>query len=111
MIDKLWSPGRNTVPWHDKLHWWVGRIAFGLSFVAIPTGLNASGIVSSTVMAIWYVWAIGVVLVLGFGVVGVYRWRKNRNKDPHGTIVKVASQEDTRAQPQMQKTKAGNVNP
>ncbi|KAJ3163905.1 hypothetical protein HDU88_006074 [Geranomyces variabilis] len=39
VIDKLWSPTRKSIPWWDKLHWWLGRVTFLLAVVNIPFGI------------------------------------------------------------------------
>ncbi|KAI9360830.1 hypothetical protein DFJ73DRAFT_613043, partial [Zopfochytrium polystomum] len=35
----LWSPDRSAVPWWDRLHWWVGRLASLWGLVAIVMGV------------------------------------------------------------------------
>ncbi|KAJ3182026.1 hypothetical protein HDU87_000366 [Geranomyces variabilis] len=39
VIDKLWSPTRKSIPWRDKLHWWLGRLTFLLAVINIPFGI------------------------------------------------------------------------
>ena len=34
IIDKLWNPTRNHIPWWDQLHWWTGRM---LMLLTVPT--------------------------------------------------------------------------
>ncbi|KAI0239464.1 hypothetical protein L0F63_003503 [Massospora cicadina] len=43
VIDKLWSPGRRSVPWQDKVHWWVGRSLFLLAIANIFYGIIILG--------------------------------------------------------------------
>ncbi|KAJ3011469.1 hypothetical protein HKX48_006826 [Thoreauomyces humboldtii] len=38
IIDRLWSPSRTSIPWWDKLHWWMGRTVFLLALVNVPFG-------------------------------------------------------------------------
>jgi hypothetical protein len=57
IIDRLWKPTRQSVPWHDKLHWYIGRALFVLSLINIPLGMVLMGDVSVSIwvlLAIWY---------------------------------------------------------
>lgn len=31
VIDRLFDPLRKYVPWHDQVHWWLGRVVFILA--------------------------------------------------------------------------------
>ncbi|KAJ3091087.1 hypothetical protein HK102_001719 [Quaeritorhiza haematococci] len=39
IIDRLWKPTRRSIPWYDKLHWWLGRVTVLLAWVNVPLGL------------------------------------------------------------------------
>ncbi|TPX35974.1 hypothetical protein SmJEL517_g01814 [Synchytrium microbalum] len=62
-IDRMWSPGRHGIPWYDKAHWWVGRIA---TFTGI--GVTEAGLVlyqkSNTVDPGWTVLLYGWILIV-----------------------------------------------
>ncbi|KAI9325794.1 hypothetical protein DFJ73DRAFT_868323 [Zopfochytrium polystomum] len=54
----LFSPDRPSIPWWDRLHWWVGRAVMVLAVVEIYLGLRLFGASTAVVVAYW-VW-IGV---------------------------------------------------
>ena len=69
IIDRLWNPKRTTVPWYDKLHWYMGRGLFLVGLVNIPLGLvlmNDLGEDISTliwvVLGVWY-FALGLFFI------------------------------------------------
>lgn len=68
VINRLWNPDRKGVPWHDRMHWWLGRIITVLAFIKIYFGLNFYGVNNSSLMIAFSVWT---VLVIGFCV-----WRE-----------------------------------
>jgi hypothetical protein len=35
----LWTPTRTSVPWWDKVHWWIGRLVFLFGLMNTYTGL------------------------------------------------------------------------
>jgi hypothetical protein len=39
VIDTLFNPNRISIPWYDKLHWWVGRVLYVLGIVTIFLGI------------------------------------------------------------------------
>lgn len=76
VIDKVFNEKRTSVPWHDRLHWWTGRLLFVLAIVAISLGLNEYSerySMSSAVIGLWYFWIFGVVCVGFLGLFGYYR--------------------------------------
>jgi hypothetical protein len=38
-IDKLFNPYRLSIPWYDKIHWWLGRLLCILGIVTIFLGI------------------------------------------------------------------------
>jgi hypothetical protein len=66
IIDRLWNPKRRSVPWWDKVHWWMGRIIFLLSISNIPLGMVLMAVmsytVSSVIIGIVALWLILVLL-------------------------------------------------
>lgn len=43
--DKVYDKDRKEIPvWPDKIHWWLGRWALLLSFIAVPLGMVALNI-------------------------------------------------------------------
>jgi hypothetical protein len=81
-IDKKWNPNRTRVPWHDRLHQWLGRIAFVLTFAVIHLGFleyeeEFTGSIG-LVLPLWYAWSIGVVFLGVFVLYGGYRYRKQK---------------------------------
>ncbi|KAJ3398744.1 hypothetical protein HDV05_002329, partial [Chytridiales sp. JEL 0842] len=49
VADRLWSPTRTSIPWWDRLHWWVGRLSVLLGGVTIYLGLQVW-----EVQQVWY---------------------------------------------------------
>ena len=43
VIDRLYDQDRERVPWRDQLHWWLGRLLYVLSLIAVTLGLAQSG--------------------------------------------------------------------
>ncbi|KAI8909420.1 hypothetical protein DFJ77DRAFT_121756 [Powellomyces hirtus] len=39
VIDKLWKPTREAIPWWDKVHWWLGRLVFLIALINLPFGI------------------------------------------------------------------------
>lgn len=39
-IDRLFNPNRESIPWYDKAHWWLGRVLYFLAIVNMFLGLN-----------------------------------------------------------------------
>lgn len=81
-IDRWFVRGRTEVPWHDKVHWWLGRAVFLLSYVLIPLGLWSYG-ASDAIKIAWFVYAFVVILVVF--IVGQII---HRNDTPHDIVLK-----------------------
>ena len=68
--NELWYPERKSIPWWDKLHWWVGRILFVLAIVNVYLGIlqyEDRGYVSSVTgisIAYWIFIAAGLAVLL-----------------------------------------------
>jgi hypothetical protein len=66
IIDRLWNPQRRSIPWWDKLHWWMGRIIFLLSLANIPVGMMLmiamSYTVSNVIFGMVALWSLLVLL-------------------------------------------------
>lgn len=65
VIDHLWDPARQRAPWHDKLHWWLGRIMIFLSIVVMFLGLKLM-FVNLIAYFVFWLW-IGIVLLALIG--------------------------------------------
>ncbi|KAI8827128.1 uncharacterized protein EV422DRAFT_512762 [Fimicolochytrium jonesii] len=66
IIDKLWSPDRQGIPWWDKVHWWLGRVVFLLALINVPLGLNLYlGDKEKGAKWPWIVWACWLAIVVG----------------------------------------------
>lgn len=67
LIDFLFSPDRKSIPWWDKMHWWMGRFTLIAAIVNIPIGLllysNMLGIVPITWSAL-YALAITISIIV-----------------------------------------------
>ncbi|KAJ3137022.1 hypothetical protein HK101_003927 [Irineochytrium annulatum] len=64
--DRLWTAERRAVPWWDKAHWWLGRLAGTLGVVVIFLGIWLYGTETTVLLACFAAW-IGVVFIV-FGV-------------------------------------------
>lgn len=73
VIDKLYAPGRKSIPWWDQMHWWVGRALFLAGIVNIFTGLKQYE--EKYAMSIgWYI-GYATWLAVGFGLMVLGQWR------------------------------------
>ncbi|KAJ3406737.1 hypothetical protein HDU80_010566 [Chytriomyces hyalinus] len=73
MSNALFNAERECVPWWDRMHWWVGRVAVVLAVVNVQLGLTLFE-ASSGVVGLF--WAFIVLVVVGVGgFVGEY-WLK-----------------------------------
>jgi hypothetical protein len=70
ICDALWSPERKTVPWYDKLHWWVGRIVTLLGLINIYFGIQLYTKIFEEPLSITYTYWISMVLGIGFLIFG-----------------------------------------
>ena len=68
MIDFLWDKDRKTIPWYDKMHWWLGRLLYVLAFIQIPVGIYVYNTINNeSHIGTWiaYIaWSVVVILVL-----------------------------------------------
>ncbi|RKO86610.1 DWNN domain-containing protein [Blyttiomyces helicus] len=62
VIDRLWTPTRVSIPWWDRLHWWVGRIVVLVTVINIPLGINTYGGAGSWAYIVYGLW-LGLVVV------------------------------------------------
>lgn len=58
IIDRLWKSDRTTIPWHDKAHWWSGRLLIVLALANIIYGIILIG----NPLGFWI--AFGLVLLI-----------------------------------------------
>ncbi|KAJ3313573.1 hypothetical protein HDV04_001790 [Boothiomyces sp. JEL0838] len=58
-----WHPGRKTIPWWDKAHWWFGRGLFLLAIVNVYLGIDLYG--DNYGSSSFGLYSFIVVLVLG----------------------------------------------
>lgn len=58
VISKLWKIDRSTIPWYNKVHWWIGRLVILLAFVNIFLGFNILN------LALWMYILTGIVMIL-----------------------------------------------
>lgn len=64
LSNKLWYPGKKTHFWHDKVHWYVGRLLFVSATVNIVLGVY-NYVSPKDVYNIWValsVWVSGLIL-------------------------------------------------
>ncbi|KAJ3286109.1 hypothetical protein HDU79_006747 [Rhizoclosmatium sp. JEL0117] len=73
LINHLYKPDRESTPWWDHFHHWLGRILFVVSIVNIPLGINLyiSGLpddmsVNPALQTIYIVWVVLVGLAFIF---------------------------------------------
>lgn len=66
-INLMWNPTRVGVPWHDQLHWWLGRILAVLALVNIFLGLNLYGVNSEILRALFGVWIAIIATAFAIG--------------------------------------------
>jgi hypothetical protein len=64
MSDKLFDEKRTSIPWWDKMHWWLGRLTFLVAIVNSYLGLLAFE--ASFGLAFVYKIIFYVVIALGF---------------------------------------------
>ncbi|ORY53923.1 hypothetical protein BCR33DRAFT_801747 [Rhizoclosmatium globosum] len=71
LINHLYKPDRESTPWWDHFHHWLGRILFVVSIVNIPLGINLyiAGLpddmsVNPALQTIYIVWVVLVALRL-----------------------------------------------
>ncbi|KAI9204188.1 uncharacterized protein BJ171DRAFT_120458 [Polychytrium aggregatum] len=68
----LWSADRPSVPWWDKLHWWLGRTLVLMGVITMFLGLQAYGGVPMTyIFGFWFILGfLALVLVIGEFTIG-----------------------------------------
>jgi magnesium-transporting ATPase (P-type) len=61
--DKVYDKERLKIPvWPDKVHWWLGRLALLMSWVAVPLGMVALDI-SQSFIWIYIAWVVVIITV------------------------------------------------
>lgn len=80
VIDQLWDPERDYIPWHDKLHWWQGRILYILAAANVIIGflglsMTASAIASGVLLALF-------IVIMGFSKLA-FKGSKGHENDPY----------------------------
>jgi hypothetical protein len=76
--DKLFEENRTTIPWWDKLHWWVGRILGLLSQGTIVLGILIAYIFDAYSIAMPIVYAIALLSCIGLLWYGEKRYGQQR---------------------------------
>ncbi|TPX68084.1 hypothetical protein SpCBS45565_g03379 [Spizellomyces sp. 'palustris'] len=74
IIDRLFNPTRNYIPWWDKVHWWLGRIVFLLALINIPFGIALYND-GEEVKRTWPYVVFGALCVLWVGVFAYLQFR------------------------------------
>jgi hypothetical protein len=75
--DRRWSSDRKSVPWHDKAHWWLGRLLglvapanCVLGIVLIADNRAQAG------LWLFVAWVVVAVVVFGSGAVAFWRGKQ-----------------------------------
>jgi hypothetical protein len=90
--NRLWSPERVSVPWWDKVHWWLGRLSVVLSLVVFGLGLRLGGYGVGWYALVYVIVALGVsVIVVGEVVLGVVHHVGGGKKEEMSTDLKAGS--------------------
>ncbi|RKP03056.1 hypothetical protein CXG81DRAFT_17318 [Caulochytrium protostelioides] len=70
VIDKLFDFRRKKVPWHDVLHWWLGRCIVVIGILNIPYGLYVYMTLEPTTGYVWIglvaAWVVILIITTGF---------------------------------------------
>jgi len=74
VINYLFTPERMTIPWHDKLHWWFGRLNMLLAWICVPLGISLYGTLFDAsqkdlclgLLLAWTLVVIGAVFILNY---------------------------------------------
>ncbi|TPX47693.1 hypothetical protein SeMB42_g01788 [Synchytrium endobioticum] len=66
VIDKLWSPTREGIPWWDKMHWYFGRVIIIAGIYETHEGIELFA-KSSPIDAGWWVLFWGWLITIGLG--------------------------------------------
>jgi hypothetical protein len=64
LIDKFYDARRISIPWYDKMHWYMGRIAGSLGYVNIGLGIALYGAVGNDVSAFGIAFIVWTVLLI-----------------------------------------------
>jgi uncharacterized membrane protein YhaH (DUF805 family) len=70
VINHLFDANRSTLPWHDQLHWWLGRLVMLLAVINIFLGIELYGENESVLMGLF-----GAFIVIVIGVFAVGQWK------------------------------------
>ncbi|KAI9353235.1 hypothetical protein DFJ73DRAFT_828738 [Zopfochytrium polystomum] len=62
----MWKPDRKFIPWWDKLHWWVGRLAVLLGVIVIPLGFVLHG-GETPIYVVYFFWIAAVIGAMVYG--------------------------------------------
>ncbi|KAI8802735.1 hypothetical protein BJ742DRAFT_777915 [Cladochytrium replicatum] len=77
-IDRKFDPLRKTIPWHDKAHWWLGRVSILAAIVNLVTGLvyyvQTFGSLSNSTSTGLYA-GMGVIFAILVVIFGLYESR------------------------------------
>ena len=85
VIDRLYSPDRQEVPWRDRLHWWFGRLLLLLSWVTLPLGLKLYAVDRygdiSADQGSFIAYGVAACIVLMIFAVAEWHFRPNSHHD------------------------------
>ncbi|KAI8799925.1 hypothetical protein BJ742DRAFT_843792 [Cladochytrium replicatum] len=83
VIDRLFKPERKGTPWHDKAHWWLGRLsllaAIANTYVGILYYDNTYGSLTKSTTTGLYA-ALSILVALVAVVFGVFEYRVGATK-------------------------------
>ncbi|KAI8806065.1 hypothetical protein BJ742DRAFT_818269 [Cladochytrium replicatum] len=69
IIHKLFNPARTSIPWHDKMHWYLGRLVFVAGIANVWTGLVYYSQDALYFLNWWFymlgAWMVAILLVIG----------------------------------------------
>ncbi|KAI9101734.1 hypothetical protein DFS34DRAFT_428219 [Phlyctochytrium arcticum] len=87
VIDRLWSPTRTYIPWHDRLHWWLGRIVGILGIVNLPLGMALyNKLYGEDLSAGLKAWPFVVFAIVLVGTVAIGAWLQLRRGQTHHPV-------------------------
>ncbi|KAL3896590.1 MAG: hypothetical protein SGCHY_003973 [Lobulomycetales sp.] len=94
IIDKLFDADRKSIPWYDKMHWWMGRIAGSLGYVNVGVGIALYGAYGNDTAGLAIAYGVWTVLLLGLFIFASIKIGQTHDGPPNPKLKGYAKMQD-----------------